>query len=316
MTPFYRLISGGSLIFIFWFGGKNVLGTGWTSWDIAAFVTFHSCYMKLALKSSRVAKLFHSVQKAVVSWIRIYPYMLEVKSRKSLVKEVKLGNEIVRARNLSFAYTNDKKILNSTDFTLKKGQIIGLAGPVACGKSTVGKLFLGELNYDGSLLVDGGISYMGHEPELIAGTIKENILLGDHDDVWRYLKLVCMDEEVQKMKDGVNTRIGNGGVTLSGGQQARVALARTLCHKKSLLVLDDPFSAVDMKTEELIFENLRQYCKEHAILLISHRLSRFPDMDAVFWLENGQLIVSNHEELVSKRTGYQMAYQMQKGEGV
>ena len=120
-----------------------------------------------------------------------------------------------------------------------------MTGAVACGKSTFGKAFLGEYPYQGSITVDGKelgsldrrqhagiIGYLGHAPELFNDTIENNILMGENKNVSDYLKLVCFNEEVQAMPDKENTMVGNGGVRLSGGQAQRLALARTLCHKR------------------------------------------------------------------------------------
>ena len=115
------------------------------------------------------------------------------------------------------------------------------------------------------------------------------------------------------MKDGVQTLIGTGGVRLSGGQAQRLALARTLYHKKPVLILDDPFSALDRKTEKEVFANLRQLAKDSIVLLISHRLYLFPEMDQVLWLENGKAQVGTHAELLEKVPEYAKLYAAQKG---
>ena len=93
----------------------------------------------------------------------------------------------------------------------------------------------------------GMIGYLGHDPELFNDSVRNNILLGDDDDAEKYLKAVCFDGEVAEMEEGMDTIVGNGGVRLSGGQAQRLALARTLCHKRPVLILDDPFSALDRK---------------------------------------------------------------------
>ena len=105
----------------------------------------------------------------------------------------------------------------------------------------------------------------------------------------------------------------SSGVRLSGGQAQRLALARTLCHKKPVLILDDPFSALDRRTEEQIFANLKNLTKDSIVLLISHRLYLFPQMDQVLWMENGRVTAGTHEELMSKEPGYAAIYRAQEG---
>lgn len=157
-------------------------------------------------------------------------------------------------------------------------------------------------------------AYMGHQPELLSDTIEENILLGENKDVSAYLRAVCMDGEVLEMPEGTGTKIGNGGTRLSGGQQARIALARTLCHKKPIVVLDDPFSAVDKKTEVQIMANIRALLKDSTVFLISHRLTLFPEMDRIFWMEDGSVTVSDHEHLMKEKPEYARMYRMQTEE--
>ena len=153
---------------------------------------------------------------------------------------------------------------------------------------------------------------MGHRPELFSGTIEDNIRLGKPGDLDAVLKAVEMDKEISSFPDGIHTMIGEGGLRLSGGQQARVALARTLYHKRPLLILDDPFSAVDRKTEEEILTNIRPMLKDSIVILISHRLHFFKDFERVVWISgDGSVEVLPHEELLSRNREYRRLWKMQ-----
>ncbi len=308
LVPLYRIISMTSVLFILYFGSKNVLGNGWKLWSVAAFTTFLSCYSKLAVKSSRAAKLFNAVHKAQVSWKRIKPLMMSMKEPKNVPQK---KSQTLETKNLSFAYPGKKEIVNDLSFTAKPGQIIGVTGPVACGKSTLGKTFLCEYPYEGSIKFGGRelakmesidrtgiIGYLGHDPELFNDTIENNIQMGDNVDVNAFLKIVCFENEVAAMEDGILTVVGNGGVRLSGGQGQRLALARTLAHKKPVMILDDPFSALDRTTEEQIFKNLRALQTDSIVILISHRLYLFPQMDQIIWMNEGKITVADHEKLM------------------
>ncbi|MDO5410681.1 MAG: ABC transporter ATP-binding protein [Lachnospiraceae bacterium] len=336
MQPLYQIISMAGAVFILWFGVKNVLGDGWASWDIAAFTTFLSCFTKLAAKSSKAAKLFNAVQKAQVSWKRIKPYMKEAAKQQNFAQNTHqehLKTSDLQSRpelmisNLSFQYPEGEQIFKEFSLIARAGEIIGVTGPVACGKSTLGKVFLCEYPYKGQIWLFGrelseaakggrrDVGYMGHDPELLSGTIEENILLGDLGDISPCLKAVCMEKEVLEMPEGIHTAAGSGGIRLSGGQQARIALARTLFHKKPLLILDDPFSAVDWKTEKEIFENLRVWAKDSIVILFSHRLTLFPEFDQVLWMENGKVTVSEHKKLMTSCPDYAELYHTQTVEG-
>ena len=319
--PLYRIISMTGVLFILYFGSKNVLGNGWKLWDVAAFTTFLSCFLKLSVKSSHAAKLFNAVHKAQVSWKRIKPLMKE-DAYEDDSKVQKSGT--LEVSHVSFAYPGGEKIYEDLNFLASPGQIIGVTGAVACGKSTLGKTFLCEYSYEGRIRFHGKelsemtkaertgmIGYLGHDPELFNDTIRNNVLLGDQGDVETYLLAVCFDGEVKEMEDGTETMVGNGGVRLSGGQAQRLALARTLCHKRPVLILDDPFSALDRKTEEEVFANLRKLAADSIVLLLSHRLYLFPEMDQVLWMEDGKVTAGTHEQILEKFPEYARLYEAQ-----
>ena len=314
LTPLYRIISMMGILFILYFGSRNVLGTGWRTWNIAAFTTFLACFIKLSDKSSKAAKLFNAVHKAQVSWKRIKPLMV-IQAKDTDCKNQTSGR--LDVQNLSFTYPDGKNVYNGISFTAEPGQIIGVTGPVASGKSTFGRTFLCEYPYEGSIMYNGCelknaadnertgiISYLGHDPELFNDSIKNNILLGDNKDVNEYLKAVCIDKEVEAMEQGADTIIGSGGVRLSGGQAQRIALARTLCHKKPVFILDDPFSALDKNTEEQIYNNLRKMTEGSIVIILSHRLYMFPKLDKVIWLDEGSVRVGTHDELMLECMAY------------
>ncbi len=322
LPPLYLAVSGAGTVFILWFGAKNVLGDGWTVWDIAAFTTFLSCFTKLTVKSSKVAKLFNAVQKAEVSWKRIKPLM---KSPKPLPAFEPAESGSVTLDHFSFAY-GDEPVFSDLSLTARPGDIIGVTGPVACGKSTFGRVFLCEAPYGGSVRFGkkelSGLSareiaeifgYLGHDPELSADTVENNVLCGNGKDALPYLALTALKDEVLAMKDGLETVIGTGGVRLSGGQAQRLALARTLAHPRPVLILDDPFSALDRKTEDTVFENLQEYAQDKVVFLISHRLYHFPQMQKVIFMEDGKTVVGTHDELLETVPAYRRLYKSQTG---
>lgn len=319
--PVYRIISMAGTIFILYYGSKNILGTGWKSWDVAAFTTFLSCFIKLSEKSSHAAKLFNAVHKAQVSWKRIKPLLKESQFDD---KASAAGPGKLAVAGLGFSYPDGTSIYHDVTFSAKPGQIIGITGAVASGKSTLGKTFLCEYPYEGSISFDGkelremepgqraGIfGYLGHDPELFNDSVRNNVLMGDDDDVWKYLCAVCLDGEVKEMEQGCDTVVGSTGVRLSGGQAQRLALARTLCHKRPVLILDDPFSALDLKTENQVFQNLRSCAGDCIIILVSHRLYHFPELDQVIWMENGRAVTGTHDEIMKRCEEYAKLYNTQ-----
>lgn len=243
---------------------------------------------------------------------------------KTRMKEVGKMEKVITADHLTFAYPGSDPIFRDISFTAMPGQIIGITGPVACGKSTLGRSFLCEYPYEGHLTYGSRelssyteqersriVGYLGHDPELLGDSVENNVLLGDDDDVWTWLKAVCLDEEVREMEEKEKTVVGNSGVRLSGGQAARLALARTLCHEKPILVLDDPFSALDRRTEKQVFEHVKAYSKDRIVFLISHRLYLFPELDQVIWMDRKMGVCKSHERMMAENLQYAELYRAQ-----
>lgn len=328
MMPVYKAVSMAGCVLIIWLGARNVAGTGWTAWDIASFTAFLSCFARFATKASHCAKLFNAVQKAQVSWARIKPLL---KPRIEWDETAALDLHAPRRlhlRDAGLAYAGKGSFaLRGVNLDTAPGQIVGVTGPVAGGKSTLGKMFLREQPYAGSIRLgetelatmstyelSHSVGYLGHDPELLSDTVRANICLGEDVDVEGALRLVQLDEEVAAMPQGADTLVGAGGVRLSGGQQARLALARTLARKRSLYVLDDPFSAVDKTTEQAIMAGLREQAAGGVVILISHRLTLFPELDQVVWVEDGHATVSTHTGLMQDCPAYRAFYTKQAGE--
>ena len=115
------------------------------------------------------------------------------------------------------------------------------------------------------------------------------------------------------MENGADTVIGSEGARLSGGQAQRLALARTLAHPRPLLILDDPFSALDRATEDRVFANLQEYARDKTVFLISHRLYHFPELRQIVFMENGNTTVGTHTELMASVPAYRKLYGSQTG---
>ncbi|SHJ30578.1 ABC transporter ATP-binding protein [Hespellia stercorisuis] len=322
MQPVYNVIAMLGIFMVIYFGGIKVNHNGWT---VGAFSTYIVMFTAMAVKASKAAKLFNSVQKAQVSWGRIKPYFTEYKTKVNS-SDIYNGNTTLSVENLSFSYEEGRgKIIENISFEVEKGEILGITGSIASGKSTLGLSLLGLYPYLGSIKIDGKelkdytecersqmISYLGHSPQLISDTIYNNITLGSMKSITSVLKDVCFDEDLKTMPDGQDTLVGNSGVKLSGGQQTRIALARALLNKNKIIILDDPFSAVDMKTEEKIIENLRNNYKNSLIVLISHRLAVFNRIHKIILLNSDKTTdYGTHEELIEKSKLYATIYNLQ-----
>lgn len=325
MQPVYNAIAMlGSAIAIY-FGGVKAINGQWTAGIFIAYITM---YAAMATKASKAAKLFNSVQKSQVSWKRIKPYLTEYSRKDSSPTVFKDGTEL-RVKGLDFSYSeNGESIIENMSFEAKTGEIIGITGSIATGKSSLGLSILGLYPYAGSIRIDGRelreytenersgmIAYLGHKPQLLSDTIYNNITLGHDRDITEVLRDVCFEEDMASMPEGLDTLVGNNGIRLSGGQQARIALARALLNKNKIIILDDPFSAVDMRTEEKIMGKLRRNYSGSIIMLISHRLSVFKSMDRIILLNNDKTYeCGTHEELMRNSKLYSMIFELQCAE--
>ena len=324
MTPLYDAIAMIGCAVVIYFGARNVNGSGWTAWNIAAFTTYLSCFTKLAVKASHAAKLFNAVQKAAVSWKRIRPLMKEPEEDTITLREIPVEKAELVFHDVSLGYEHD--FLRHISFFAKPGQIIGITGEVASGKSLLGKVLIQEARYSGSITINhqelkdltpiqrnAFITYMGHEPELLSTSIADNITLGDPLDPDIYLTMTSLDTDLSLIQRTADSSAGEAGSMLSGGQQARLALARTLSHARSILVLDDPFSAVDRSVESEILDRIRREYPDRVILLISHRLYHFPQFDKVLYLHDGTGTCLSHTDMMRQEPGYRSLYEKQMG---
>lgn len=326
MQPIYNVIAMLGIILVIYLGGNKVIQGSWT---VGVFSAYISIFTAIALKASKAAKLFNSVQKSQVSWKRIKPYLSEYQ-RKDSTSDIKKGETSLIIENLSFTYPMGKdNIIENINFEAKEGEIIGITGPIACGKTTLGVALLGQYPYLGSIKIDGKelssytefeisqmISYLGHRPQLLSDTIYNNITLGEDLEINSVLRDICFEDDLKAMPQREFTLVGNNGIRLSGGQQSRIALARTLIRKNKIIILDDPFSAVDMKTEEKIIENLRENYKDSIIILISHRLSIFNKINKILLIKDDKTVdYGTHNELMESSTLYKSIYDLQNSGG-
>lgn len=325
MQPVYNVIALLGIIIVIYLGGNKVIEGSWT---VGNFSTYMVMFTAITTKASKTAKLFNSAQKSRISWLRIKPYLKDYEVKNTATDIHKKGTTI-QVKNLSFSYpSREVEVIRNINFEGKTGEIIGVTGPIASGKSTLGIALLGIHDYKGSIKIDNRelrdyseyerseiISYLGHNTQLLSDTIYNNITLGKNKSIKEVLKDVCFNKDLESMEQGESTLVGSSGVRLSGGQQARLSLARALLNKNKVIILDDPFSAIDVNTESEIIHNLRSNYKYSIIIIISHRLTMFNQVDKVIMFhEDKKVECGTHEELINKSQLYSTIYKLQRGE--
>lgn len=224
----------------------------------------------------------------------------------NLGDNIRLKNADISFRNVNFSY-NDRKILNNVAFDIKGGSSVAIVGTSGSGKSTIIKVLLGLLKPDsGEVLINGQdlkdiklndyysyISYVSQDTPIFDGTIRENIIFDkkiSDEDIFKTLELVQLKELVCKLKDGLSTEIGEKGMKLSGGEKQRLALARIFFQKSKIVILDEPTSAMDSITEEIVTNNMLKIFKGRTIIVIAHRLKTVREADNIMVFDNGNII--------------------------
>lgn len=255
----------------------------------------------------------------------------EVVDRTDVVDPGELfGN--IEFKDLSFSYPGcDYAALHNVSFKINAGENVGIIGKTGSGKTTIVDLILRTYNVeDGTLFIDGKdvngmpiaavrrhAAYVPQDNFLFSDTIENNISFatdgGDHHDVVEAAKLSDVHGNIEEFSEKYDTMLGERGVTVSGGQKQRISIARALMKNAPILILDDSVSAVDVKTEKAILENLRSIRQGKTTILIAHRITTIEKMDKIIFVDDGTVIaVGTHEELLNTCPDYNTMVELQR----
>jgi ATP-binding cassette subfamily C (CFTR/MRP) protein 4 len=216
--------------------------------------------------------------------------------QNQIVVKNEIGLRIVNA-TANWSETSMQNTLSNINFEIKPSQVVAIIGPIGSGKSSLLQLCLNELPLiNGSVEIGGRISYANQEPWLFGGTIRQNILFGQPMDTDKYkevIRVCALEEDIAQFPYGDNTIVGERGVLLSGGQKARINLARAVYKEADIYLLDDPLSAVDASVGKQIFNQcISNYLKDKCTILVTHQVQYLTAVDKIYLMSNGAIAAS------------------------
>ena len=327
--PLLQVLVGIGFASVLWYGGLLVI-RGRIS--IGEFVTFQLFLGRLIWPMIAVGWVVNLAQRGTASLARIRSVLdtePAIRDQEPLIDPGAIRGD-VRFRNLTFAYREGVPVLSDVDLDVPAGRTVAIVGRTGAGKSTLLALIPRLIDPpEGSLLVDGidvrhlplarlrgAIGMVPQETFLFSATIRENIALGRPDapvaEVMEAARLAGLEPDLAAFPNGLDTIVGERGLTLSGGQKQRVTLARALLRDPRLLLLDDCLSAVDTATEEEILQNLRTVFRGRTVFVVSHRISTVKDADLILVLDQGRITESGtHAQLIGHRGLYAELHQRQ-----
>ena len=317
LSPITYLVTDCAIIAIVWFGAVNVNAGGMKTGDIVALVSYMT---QILLAMVVVANLVILMTKAGASAKRIN----EVFETKPSVAEInhdyisaKENTPKIEFRNVRFNYSSDgDDELSGISFTVKNGQTVGIIGGTGSGKSTLISLIPRFYDTsDGAVLVDGNdvrdypfeqlrkkFGIVPQQSVLFSGTIRDNMKWQNPDasdeEINRALRIAQAAEFVDKLPNGLDSRVEQGGKNFSGGQRQRLCIARAIVSQPEILILDDSFSALDFATDAALRKGLAENAKGATVLIVTQRCSTIKNADLILVLSDGRLAgQGRHEEL-------------------
>ena len=328
--PLFRFLPGVSGMVHLWMGGLHVIQEKITLGDFFAL----SVYLIMLVRPMIILGfIVNTFERGAASMERIQA-ILDENPEIFDGEDVKWGVRNIEGeiefRNLNFAYPNGTPVLKDINLKIERGKTLAIVGGTGSGKSTLVNLIPRIRQAErGTVFVDGvdiqdiplnvlrsNIGMVEQEPFLFSDYLRNNIAYGletpDEDQIKDSAHTADLLEQIEEFPDGLETFLGERGMTISGGQRQRTALARAIIIKPKILILDDAFANVDTQTEDTILSRLAEIMKGRTTILISHRISTVKDADHIVVLDEGSIVeTGTHEQLLEQNGIYANIYETQ-----
>lgn len=305
MEPVYQTISLIGLFFVIYMCSEKVMNGVWL---IGTFTAYLTTFMLVSKKTSKVGKIFNAYTTLKVSWKRCSIYLKNPLKQENI--ETNNSDPTLKVNNLTFGFDDNFKV-NHISFLLNKGECLGICGKIHSGKSTLGAALSGIYNYEGSVklydvelkevrnsLSPNFIAYIPSDIELFNDTLRYNVCFSNDLDVSKELREAYLDEEVNNFGNKDKELISHSCANLSGGQQKRLQIARALYNNSKLIIMDDPFNAIDIKMGENITNNIINNYKNSMIIIINNQKEIIKKMDKVLFLKDNCYLFGSYAELL------------------
>ena len=313
------------------YGGYLVYQKTFNAGQLVEFIGYFTAIIWPVMAISELIEMRSRGKASLKRISELLDAEIAVKDRENVVDVDEIRGDI-EYRNLTFCYPgSENEVLSDISFTVKAGENVGIIGRTGSGKTTLTDLLLRTYNVpDGTVFVDGHdvntlpiktlrryAAYVPQDNFLFSDTIEKNIAFAKdsplQEEVENAAHLADIHGNIMGFTDGYDTVLGERGVTVSGGQKQRISIARALMKDAPILILDDSVSAVDVKTEKAILENLKVLRRGKTTILIAHRVSTVAGMDKILFMDEGKLVaIGTHDELYRSCEAYRMTVELQK----
>ncbi|GAA0103572.1 ABC transporter ATP-binding protein [Paraclostridium sordellii] len=325
--PTITLISNIVIILILYLGNKLFISNKIEIGVIVAYINYMGRILTSLLMISHIFNIFIRAKASGDRIIEVFDMKVE-KDHKDEVEFDIRGD--IKFENVNFSYNNHENTLKDISFEINDGEHIGIIGPTGSGKSTIINLIIKLYNIDKGIIKfnDKNIDnlndktlrkFIGIVPQkniLFNQSIADNIKFGnkniDTDEIKNICKICDCDGFIESFEKGYDESIDEGGSNLSGGQRQRICIARALIRNPKVLILDDSFSAMDIKTENKILKNIKTKLYKTTLIVVSQKINSIINMDKIMVLDNGEIVgFDSHDKLIEKCQVYKEIYNSQ-----